>query len=196
MWFQHETLLNSFDAGHFMSCLYLRVGPLQIGGVVLPNDGKCHMYNGMYTMDLEQDYPSLGQISRLAKEHSINVIFAVTQPLVNYYNQLSSHIKGSLVAELAGDSSNIVTLIEEQYKQISSSVEMRSTAPEGIHIRYYTSCLGQKMQENHQCSGNNTSFPLKMRVLRWLHRDERISDPLCRMNPFRFEGGRQNNLHR
>ena len=89
----------------------------QIGGIVAPNDGKCHMDRyGNYTSPLKQDYPSLGQLSRLAKDNSINLVFAVTDEVVPTYTMLSENIKGSTVGILAEDSGNIVELIERQYK--------------------------------------------------------------------------------
>ena len=74
------------------------------------------------------------------------------------------------MAILAKDSSNIVTLIKEQYESISSSVEMTSTAPDGIRIRFYTACMSQRVQENHQCLGlkvgDKVTFTASIEVLR------------------------------
>lgn len=88
-----------------------------MGGVIPPNDGLCNLDSaGQYTKPLMQDYPSLGQISQLAKDNSINLIFAVTSDQVGVYNKLVEYIDGATVGELAGDSSNIVNLIGEQYQ--------------------------------------------------------------------------------
>lgn len=89
-----------------------------MAGILTPNDGDCHLdKNGLqYTYDLKQDYPSLGLISRLVQDHSINVIFAVTSNFAKEYEDFVPKVRGSSVAKLSTDSSNIVTLVENQYK--------------------------------------------------------------------------------
>ena len=83
----------------------------------MPNDGKCHLSkSGMYTKALVQDYPSLGQICRAARHLSINLRFAVTSDVSRSYHHFTEYIRGSSVAPLARDSSNVVTLIKEQYE--------------------------------------------------------------------------------
>lgn len=90
---------------------------LQIGGILKPNDGKCHLDNkGAYTEPLNQDYPSLGHISRKSQDHSINIIFAVTKKVEENYKQYEKLIRGSKVGVLASDASNIVTLVKDQYE--------------------------------------------------------------------------------
>lgn len=70
----------------------------------------------MYLEAENQDYPSLGQISRTAKENGINLIFAVTNQPLSSYQKFSEVISGSSVGELAGDSKNIVDLILTKYQ--------------------------------------------------------------------------------
>lgn len=90
---------------------------VQIGGIIAPNDGKCHLdAEGVYSQALHQDYPSLGHISRLAKDHSINLIFAVTEDVAPVYAELSTKVPGSSVGKLDYDSQNIVTLIRDRYQ--------------------------------------------------------------------------------
>jgi len=71
---------------------------------------------GSYTEPLNQDYPSLGHISRKAQDHSVNIIFAVTQNVVETYKKFEKLIRGSKVGVLASDASNIVTLVKDQYE--------------------------------------------------------------------------------
>ena len=88
----------------------------QLGGVLKPNDGQCHLdATGMHTTSIEQDYPSLGLISRLSKDNSINLIMAVTQYPFPAYRAFSKIIEGSSVGKLDRDSSNIVSLVYDQY---------------------------------------------------------------------------------
>lgn len=89
-----------------------------MGGVVKPNDGQCHMdpRGQSYTHGLIQDFPSFGQISRLARENSMNVIFAVSQFSAPQYQEFARQISEFTVGILSTDSSNVVELVKNQYK--------------------------------------------------------------------------------
>ena len=89
-----------------------------MGGVLRPNDGECHLNAAgtEYTHGLLQDYPSLGQINQIAQEHSMNIIFAVTESVAEPYEMFRPLVKGSTVGILKPDASNIVGLVEEQYQ--------------------------------------------------------------------------------
>lgn len=107
-----------------------------------PNDGSCHLSrDGFYTESSYQDYPSIEQINLSVKKNAINIIFAVTKSTIEVYEQLAKNIEGASVGKLEGDSSNIVTLIKEQYEQISSTVEMKHNASAAVGIKFYTRCL-------------------------------------------------------
>ena len=90
----------------------------QIGGILKPNDGKCHLdQRGVsYTHGLEQDYPSLGQIGQVARDTSMNVIFAVTQDVAGPYKKFEKLVTEFTTGILASDSANIVDLVKDQYK--------------------------------------------------------------------------------
>lgn len=89
---------------------------LQLGGVITPNDGRCHLdERGLYTHSTILDYPSISQINLKVKQNAINVIFAVTAQQIDVYNRLAEHIEGSTSAILSEDSSNVVDLVREQY---------------------------------------------------------------------------------
>ncbi|RWS05225.1 uncharacterized protein B4U79_02101, partial [Dinothrombium tinctorium] len=92
-------------------------GDGKLGGVVEPNDGRCHLNDdGFYTKSLEQDYPSLGQINRAVIDNKINVIYAVPHEAIDVYKILSTHIRGSVAGMLSNDSSNIVDMIRINYE--------------------------------------------------------------------------------
>ncbi|XP_050304275.1 integrin beta-PS isoform X1 [Anthonomus grandis grandis] len=117
-------------------------GDGKLGGIIKPNDGRCHLSrDGYYSESSYQDYPSIEQINLAVKQNSINVIFAVTAASIRVYELLTKHIEGASVAKLEKDSSNIVELIKEQYKQISSSVEMKHNASSAVSIRFFSKCL-------------------------------------------------------
>lgn len=62
-----------------------------------------------------KDYPSIGQISSKLSEKNVNIIFAVTQSQLALYQTLTELIDGAVVGELKQNSSNIVTLISQNY---------------------------------------------------------------------------------
>lgn len=126
-------LVFSTDAGfHYAGDGKVRVPPLpphfiffiiiffsifyQLGGVITPNDGECHLRDGIYTHSTIQDYPSVSQINLKVKQNAINVIFAVTNKQIGVYKKLSEHIEGSSSAVLSEDSSNVVDLVKDEYR--------------------------------------------------------------------------------
>lgn len=160
-----------------------------------PNDGLCHLdpKDKTYQKSLSQDYPSLGQISHLAKKNYINLIFAVTNEVAPRYQEFQKVISGSSVGILDQDSENIVMLIRDSYKvpyfiysvcskpdesilstcfaiqqNISSSVEMTDTAGASVRVRYYTNCNGILVQENRKCDdlkiGDEVNFIISIEV--------------------------------
>lgn len=88
---------------------------LQLGGIVKPNDGSCHLENGEYTQSVHQDYPSLSQINAKIQEHKVNIIFAVTADQIGIYEKLGNQLEGCSSGRLENDSSNVVQLVREQY---------------------------------------------------------------------------------
>lgn len=89
---------------------------LQLGGVITPNDGECHLdKRGLYTHSTILDYPSISQVNLKVKQNAINVIFAVTAQQIGVYEKLANHVEGSTSAVLSEDSSNVVDLVKEQY---------------------------------------------------------------------------------
>nr|CAH0109134.1 unnamed protein product [Daphnia galeata] len=143
-------------------------GDGKLGGILVPNDGKCHLdQRGIdYEFAFKHDYPSLGQISRLVQELSMNVIFAVTKDVAKPYQNFAPLVRGSSVGVLSADSSNVVTLVEDQYKLITSSVELRDNATNGIKVRYFTKCLEQdsQVQESSTCGGLKVGSLIKYNI--------------------------------
>lgn len=144
-------------------------GDGKLGGIVKPNDGCCHLENGLYTHSTKQDYPSISQINLKVKENSVNILWAVTEEQIKIYSNLSKHIEGSYAGKLSEDSSNIVDLIREQYNAISSSVEMKDTASNAVKLKYFSSCLGGgPLVETNSCDGlkvgNKVEFTVEVEV--------------------------------
>ncbi|XP_030378014.1 integrin beta-PS isoform X2 [Scaptodrosophila lebanonensis] len=157
-------LVFSTDAGFHYA------GDGKLGGVIAPNDGECHLNSqGMYTHSIIQDYPSISQINQKVKQNAINIIFAVTQSQHSIYQKLSSHIEGSSSAILSNDSSNVVDLVLQEYRKISSSVEMKDNATDEVKITYFSSCLtGGAEIKTSKCGGlkvgDKVSFTAQIQV--------------------------------
>ncbi|XP_053373314.1 integrin beta-PS-like isoform X4 [Mercenaria mercenaria] len=158
-----KMLLFSTDAGfHF-------AGDGKLGGIVKPNDGLCHLGNdGKYTEAENQDYPSVSQISTKIRENSVNMIFAVTEDQLPVYNRLSKYIEGSEATKLANDSSNIVLVIEQNYKRITSKVQMNTQFAENITVKFKSRCKGGDLVETNVCEelaiGDSVTFEVSVSV--------------------------------
>lgn len=129
-------------------------GDGKLAGIIAPNDGKCHLdSNGYYTESVEQDYPTLSQIDQKAQENHVNIIFAVTSNQVPIYKNLSALVEGSSVGELNNDSSNIVTLVGDQYKAITSEIELKDNATSNVELKYRSACIGWDPKRPNVCKG-------------------------------------------
>ncbi|XP_041102893.1 integrin beta-1-like isoform X2 [Polyodon spathula] len=128
-------LVFSTDAGfHF-------AGDGKLGGIVLPNDGKCHLENGMYTMSHYYDYPSIAHLVQKLSDNNIQTIFAVTEEFQPVYKELKNLIPKSAVGTLSSNSSNVIKLIIDAYNSLSSEVILEnSKLPEGVTINYVSHC--------------------------------------------------------
>jgi integrin beta 1 len=158
-----KMLVYSSDASfHF-------AGDGKLGGIVTPNDGECHLdKEGYYSESLYQDYPSVSQLSHKIAEMKVNVIFAVTKSQLDVYRKLAAFIEGSTVGELANDSSNVVDLVKQNYRQISSTVEMKTEGADDVSVYFKTKCNGTELRDTAMCSGlgigANVSFEVSVEV--------------------------------
>ncbi|XP_069683528.1 integrin beta-PS-like [Periplaneta americana] len=131
-------------------------GDGKLGGIVEPNDGQCHLdESGMYTHSKLQDYPSVSHLNHKVKEKAINVIFAVTEQYLPAYRYLTKSIEGAQLGHLTTDSSNILQLVAEQYKKISSAVKMKDDGTDFVKVRYYTSCKDKSAEPKETANCDN-----------------------------------------
>ncbi|XP_030630848.1 integrin beta-1-like [Chanos chanos] len=143
-------LVFSTDAGfHF-------AGDGKLGGIVLPNDGKCHLENNRYTMGDRQDYPSISQLAEKLREKNIQVIFTVTRDVIHLYEGLKALLPKSTVGTLSNNSHNVRQLIVEAYNALTSEVIMdTSELPEGYEVSFSTFCkdhIERSGEEGKRCS--------------------------------------------
>nr|XP_012225668.1 PREDICTED: integrin beta-PS-like [Linepithema humile] len=151
---------------------YHIAGDGKLAGIIEPNDCMCHLdKKGFYSYSLLQDYPSISQINRKAREHDINIIFAVSPDMIKIYNSLSRSISGSSTGTLKDDSQNVVALVSSEYEKLVSSLEMIHTAPKIIDVKYFTRCLNQTgdLRESQKCEGlrvgNVVEFEVELNVI-------------------------------
>uniref|UniRef100_A0A673MJH5 Integrin beta n=1 Tax=Sinocyclocheilus rhinocerous TaxID=307959 RepID=A0A673MJH5_9TELE len=143
-------LVFSTDAGfHF-------AGDGKLGGIVLPNDGKCHLQDNMYTMSHYYDYPSIAHLVQKLSENNIQTIFAVTEEFQPVYQELKNLIPKSAVGTLSSDSGNVIKLIIDAYNSLSSEIILEnSRLPEGVSISYISHCkngVSEKGENGRKCS--------------------------------------------
>uniref|UniRef100_A0A667X121 Integrin beta n=1 Tax=Myripristis murdjan TaxID=586833 RepID=A0A667X121_9TELE len=145
-------LVFSTDAGlHF-------AGDGKLGGIVLPNDGKCHLH--------DNDYPSVAHIAEKLREKNVQIIFAVTEDVTHLYKGLRHVLPKCAVGTLSNNSHNILQIIVEAYNALTSEVVMEnSKLPPGFHISYVSHCKDHKLRDGEQgrrCSdisiGDEVSF--------------------------------------
>ncbi|MEQ2263828.1 Integrin beta-1, partial [Xenotaenia resolanae] len=144
-------LVFSTDAGfHF-------AGDGKLGGIVLPNDGRCHLENNMYTMSHYYDYPSIAHLVQKLSEHNIQTIFAVTEEFQSVYQELKNLIPKSAVGTLSANSSNVIKLIIDAYNSLSSEVILEPVGklPEGVSLSYKSICKNNVVgtgEDGRKCS--------------------------------------------
>ncbi|XP_072028719.1 integrin beta-1-like isoform X2 [Amphiura filiformis] len=127
------------DAGFHMA------GDGKLAGISKPNDGECHLdpVTNEYTKSTDQDFPSIGQINAKFQKKNIVPVFAVDERKYNLYLELRQLIEGTKVGILAPDSVNVVRLVTNAYRQITSEVNVGDTSPDNIDISYTSYCVGQ-----------------------------------------------------
>ncbi|KAK2859721.1 hypothetical protein Q5P01_004341 [Channa striata] len=143
-------------------------GDGKLGGIVLPNDGKCHLHKNMYTRGNSQDYPSVGHIAEILRQKNIQIIFAVTENVTHLYEGLRATFPKCAVGTLSNNSHNIRQIIIEAYKALTSEVVMEnSKLPPGYHVSYTSLCKDLKPrygEQGRRCSNVSASDEVSFSV--------------------------------
>ncbi|XP_067216749.1 integrin beta-nu isoform X2 [Linepithema humile] len=132
-------------------------GEGKLGGAVDRQDFQCHIdERGRYSMAKKYDYPSLAEVSRLLREHKVNLIFAVTEDRRREYEPIADLLmEQARVATLTRNSSNILEIIESAYHEIVSKVVLRDNSTGPLHLKYLSTCGGKTSVESDtsECDG-------------------------------------------
>lgn len=147
-------------------------GDGKLGGIVTPNDGKCHLNsNREYDKSNEQDYPSLAQLHEKLRDSNILPIFAVTNVVSDLYQSLSTMWSdvGAVAGKLDDDSGNVVSLIASKYEEIVSTVRLEYKAPEKVSVTVKAKCGGSSVSiQSPKCSnvklGQTVTFDISVKL--------------------------------
>ncbi|XP_057293843.1 integrin beta-1-A-like isoform X2 [Hydractinia symbiolongicarpus] len=147
-------------------------GDGKLGGITVPNDGACHLQDigsveKRYTKSNEQDYPSISLLKSKLKENKIVPIFAVTKDAYGVYQKLSDEWKDLLAAigVLERDSSNIVDLIRDKYKSISTTARLGTDKlPKGVIVNFKVQPGCPNSNKNNECTDMKVNTDVEFEV--------------------------------
>ncbi|CAK1549665.1 unnamed protein product [Leptosia nina] len=111
---------------------YHSAGDGKFVGAIKPNDMKCHLEDNIYSMALTYDYPSVGQIVKVATENNFKIIFAVDVRVKRAYEALEKKIVGAKYVPLNGN--NMVNMIKNEYLELVRSVKIDAVVPPGMQL--------------------------------------------------------------
>ncbi|GAB1605646.1 integrin beta-1-like isoform X2 [Argonauta hians] len=128
-------------------------GDGKLGGVVLPNDGECHLRNNIYTKAEQQDYPSVGHLAEVIEEKKVTVIFAVAgKNQLNLYKKLQNSLSGAYVSKLDSKDYTIADIVRDNYANITSGVKI-VTPNKNVNLTIMSKCKGNKWKASDSCDG-------------------------------------------
>ncbi|XP_026756972.2 integrin beta pat-3-like [Galleria mellonella] len=117
-------------------------------GIYKPYDGKCYTKDGLYTKELDMDYPSISIINKLATKIEATIIFIIySDSHLKTYKALSAAIEGSKsILETKSKSNEVVKILETIYEEICKTVKlkanMKSEQRKDIAITFNPDCTG------------------------------------------------------
>ncbi|KAK3512182.1 hypothetical protein QTP70_031868, partial [Hemibagrus guttatus] len=88
----------------------------KLAGIVVPNDGHCHLEDGTYSKSTHMEHPTIGQLAEKLLENSIYSIFAVNQMQYKWYEDLVAFLPGTYLGRLLPKASNLTNLVVDAYK--------------------------------------------------------------------------------
>ncbi|XP_067602287.1 integrin beta-8 isoform X1 [Pseudorca crassidens] len=130
----------------------------KLAGIVVPNDGNCHLKNNVYVRSTSMEHPSLGQLSQKLIDNNINVIFAVQGKQFHWYKDLLPLLPGTIAGEIESKAANLNNLVVEAYKKLISEVKVQvENQIKGIYFNITAICPDGSRKPGTDGCGNVTS---------------------------------------
>ncbi|XP_069815067.1 integrin beta-1-A-like isoform X3 [Dendropsophus ebraccatus] len=162
----------------------------KLGGIVPPNDGKCHMQDNIYTMSHFYDYPTISHTVQKLSENNIQTIFAVGEDFQPIYEELKNLIPKSAVGTLSSNSSNVIQLIIDSYDSLSSELILESSKlPEGVTINYKSFCKNGVVgtgENGRKCSNISLGDQVEFEISVTAHKCFKKDWPFIKIKPWGF----------
>ncbi|XP_060136713.1 integrin beta-8 isoform X1 [Zootoca vivipara] len=113
----------------------------KLAGIVIPNDGNCHLKDNVYVKATSMEHPSLGQLSEKLIDNNINVIFAVQGSQFHWYKDLLPLLPGTTARQIESQAVNLSDLVVEAYKNLVSEVKIQVENPiQDISVKVTAIC--------------------------------------------------------
>ncbi|XP_020848927.1 integrin beta-8 isoform X2 [Phascolarctos cinereus] len=108
----------------------------KLAGIVVPNDGKCHLKDNVYIKSTSMEHPSLGQLAEKLIDNNINVIFAVQGKQFHWYKDLLPLLPGTVAGQIESKAANLNNLVVDAY-QVLFNVTVTMDVCDGAGGRSY-----------------------------------------------------------
>ncbi|XP_061442806.1 integrin beta-8 isoform X2 [Rhineura floridana] len=112
----------------------------KLAGIVIPNDGNCHLKDNVYIRATSMEHPSLGQLSEKLIDNNINVIFAVQGSQFHWYKDLLPLLPGTTARQIESQAGNFSDLVVEAYKLLSEVKIQVDNPMQDINVKITAIC--------------------------------------------------------
>ncbi|KAM8967372.1 integrin beta-8 [Pelodytes ibericus] len=125
----------------------------KLAGIVLPNDGKCHLKDNVYTRSTDMEHPSLGLLGQKLVDNHVLGVFAVQGSQFHWYKDLMPLIPGTIAKQLEPTASNMKELVVDAYQRLLSEVKIQVDNPlQGVFVNITAICPdGSRHSEMEGC---------------------------------------------
>ncbi|XP_048366781.1 integrin beta-8 isoform X2 [Sphaerodactylus townsendi] len=112
----------------------------KLAGIVVPNDGNCHLKDNVYVKATSMEHPSLGQLSEKLIDNNINVIFAVQGSQFHWYKDLLPMLPGTIARQIESQAANLSDLVVDSYELLSEVKIQVDNSIQDIHVNVTAIC--------------------------------------------------------
>nr|XP_033786815.1 integrin beta-8 isoform X2 [Geotrypetes seraphini]XP_033786816.1 integrin beta-8 isoform X2 [Geotrypetes seraphini] len=113
----------------------------KLAGIVVPNDGNCHLRDNVYIRSTNMEHPSLGQLAEKLIDNNIIAVLAVQGSTFHWYEDLLSLLPGTIAKQLEPTAVNLKELVVDAYQKLLSEVKVQVENPiRGLHVNITALC--------------------------------------------------------